>query len=407
MNISIYSVLTAFLWFNLFILILSFLRWKSGVILGYRLFPLIAAIVLSLVRLLLPFEPSFVVILRSEHVLSFLLDASRIEVLTLGTTDLTLGWAIFLVLSLVSVLLLTRLLILVHREGRKIQSYAQTEDRRLLSLFQQVTEDAPSKHTCRLCVTKQASSPYIFGVFSSTIVVPEPVLSLSDQDVCYILQHEWQHHLEKDVPVKLLVQVLCCVMWWNPLIFLLRHNLNQTLELKCDAGVMKGLDPEQRINYAEALLRVLTICGGTNAPASKAALASIPFSGLASFRKKVGSADTMQRFDAVLASGHRSKKIGVAVTAVLLLLFLLSFCFVIQPFGLPPEEDLIPPEGSSDYSRSPTFTKQNAYLVDNQDGTYAFFIDGEYQHTIDSKALNYEPFNLLPVISSGEAETVP
>ena len=407
MNISVYSVLTAFLWFNLFILILSFLRWKSGVIFGYQLFPMIAAIVLSLVRLFLPFEPSFVVILHSEHVLSFLLDASRIKVLTLGTTDLTLGWAIFLVLSLVSVLLLTRLLILVHREGRKIQSYAQTEDCRLLSLFQQVMEDAPSKRTCRLCVTKQVSSPYIFGVFSSTIVVPEPVLSLSDQDVCYILQHEWQHHLEKDVPVKLLVQVLCCVMWWNPLIFLLRHNLNQTLELKCDAGVMKGLDPEQRINYAEALLRVLTICGGTNAPASKAALASIPFSGLASFRKKVGSADTMQRFDAVLASGHRSKKIGVAVTAVLLLLFLLSFCFVIQPFGLPPEEDLIPPEGSSDYSRSPTFTKQNAYLVDNQDGTYAFFIDGEYQHTIDSKALNYEPFNLLPVISPDEAETVP
>lgn len=152
---------------------------------------------------------------------------------------------------------------------------------------------------------------------------------------------------------------------------------------------------------------MLTICGGTNAPASKAALASIPFSGLASFRKKVGSADTMQRFDAVLASGHRSKKIGVAVTAVLLLLFLLSFCFVIQPFGLPPEEDLIPPEGSSAYSRSPTFTKQNAYLVDNQDGTYAFFIDGEYQHTIDSKAKNIEPFNLLPVISPDEAETVP
>lgn len=407
MNISVYSVLTAFLWFNLFILILSFLRWKSGVILGYRLFPLIAAIVLSLVRLFLPFEPSFVVILRSEHVLSFFQDVSRIKVLTLGTTDLTLGWAIFLVLSLVSVFLLTRLLSLVHREGRKIQSYAQTEDRRLLSLFQQVMEDAPSKHKCRLCVTKQASSPYIFGVFSSTIVVPEPVLSLSDQDVCYILQHEWQHHLEKDVPVKLLVQVLCCVMWWNPLIFLLRHNLNQTLELKCDAGVMKGLDPEQRVNYAEALLRVLTICGGNSTPDSKAALASIPFSGLASFRKRAGTADTMQRFDAVLASGPRSKKIGVAVTAVLLLLFLLSFCFIVQPASFPPEEDLMPSEENSSYDMSPVYTQENAFLVDNQDGTYAFFIDGEYQHTIDSKALNYEPFNLLPVISPDEAETVP
>lgn len=406
MNISVYSVLTAFLWFNLFILILSFLRWKSGVILGYRLFPLIAAIVLSLVRLLLPFEPSFVVILRSEHVLSFLRDTSRIKVLTLGTTDLTLGWLVLLVLSLVSVLLLTRLLILVHREGRKIQNYAQTEDRRLLSLFQQVMEDVPSKRKCRLCVTKQVSSPYIFGVFSSTIVVPEPVLSLSDQDVCYILQHEWQHHLEKDVPVKLLVQVLCCVMWWNPLIFLLRHNLNQTLELKCDAGVMKGLDPEQRVNYAEALLRVLTICGGTNAPASKAALASIPFSGLASFRKRAGSADTMQRFDAVLASGHRSKKIGVAVTAVLLLLFLLSFCFIVQPASFPPEEDLMPSEENSSYDMSPVYTQENAFLVDNQDGTYSVFVNSEYQHTIDSEAKNAKPFNSLPVISPAQKNEV-
>ena len=67
----------------------------------------------------------------------------------------------------------------------------------------------------------------------------------------------------------------------------------------------------------------------------------------------------------------------------------------------------MPSEENSSYDMSPVYTQENAFLVDNQDGTYAFFIDGEYQHTIDSKAKNIEPFNLLPVISPDEAETVP
>ena len=80
MSISLYSVLTTFLWFNVFILLLCFLRWKLKILLGYQLFPLVLLIGLSVVRLLVPVEPFFALEVESTRVLPFLQDRSRVEV---------------------------------------------------------------------------------------------------------------------------------------------------------------------------------------------------------------------------------------------------------------------------------------------------------------------------------------
>lgn len=100
MSISIYSVLTSFLWFNLFVLVLCVLRWKLKIILGYNLYPLFVLTVLSTVRLLLPFEPSFATVLRSERVLPFLQEVLRKKII-IGSMNIPLWVMIVLILSLV------------------------------------------------------------------------------------------------------------------------------------------------------------------------------------------------------------------------------------------------------------------------------------------------------------------
>lgn len=190
MSISIYSVLTSFLWFNLFVLILCVLCWKLKIILGYNLYPLLVLTVLSTVRLLFPFEPSFATVLRSERVLPFLQEVLRKKII-IGSMDIPLWVMIVLILSLVSEILLIRLLFSVRQELLKMRAYQQTDHARVLSIFQKVVSNSASKRTCQLCLSKNCSSPYIFGLISSTIVLPEESLSLSDQDLFYILKHEW------------------------------------------------------------------------------------------------------------------------------------------------------------------------------------------------------------------------
>lgn len=57
-----------------------------------------------------------------------------------------------------------------------------------------------------------------------------------------------------DLLIKLLINVLCSVYWWNPIVYLLRADLNQTLEIRSDSLVVARLNPMQRGEYLETLL---------------------------------------------------------------------------------------------------------------------------------------------------------
>ena len=397
MSISIYSVLTTFLWFNLFVLLLCFLRWKLKIILGYSLLPLSMLLILSTMRLLLPLEPSFAIVLRSEQLLPLMQTLLRTKVITIGSTNITLAMLVVLVLLIVSVVRIAHILLLIHRMTQRMATYTQTDDIRVLSIFERIQEESPSRRKCHLCVSNHDSWPCIWGLTYSIVILPEEALLLSDQDLYYILKHEWQHHIGNDVAVKLFIEILCCVTWWNPPVFLLKHNLNQTLELKCDENVMKQLRPEQRVDYAEALVNVIKLCTEKEFKASREELIAIPFLGSASSREKRADINIIQRLDAMLEFNRPNGKIPLFFCTCLILLFVFSFCFVLQPYSLPPEEDLLTSPNSEAVIELLEVTPETSLLVDNQDGTYSLFVDGEYWRDITAKERTREPYQALPI----------
>ena len=404
MSISLYSVLTTFLWFNVFILLLCFLRWKLKILLGYQLFPLLLLIGLSVVRLLVPVEPSFALEVESTRVLPFLQDRSRVEVAANRGPTVTGASQVFLVLSAVSQARRVRLFFLLRRKSSQLRQGARTDDPRLLAIFQRVKAEAPSRRQCRLYVSDQCPGPCIFGVVRSHVLIPRELCALGDRDLYYVLKHEWRHHLEYDVAVKLLIECLCCLLWWDPLVYLLRYNLNQTLELKCDAKVTREFPEEERLSYAEALMNTLRVCGRKTVDQPREAMLSIPFLG-ATLAKRRASADEdlIQRFDVVLKVDRRdSKRVRRGLVAVMMLLFAASFCFVLQPYSLPALEDLNVEIKSEDTVGPFRISPETSFFVDNQDGTYSLFVNGEYLHNVDGRAIESEMFQSIPIISLDE-----
>lgn len=402
MSISLYSVLTTFLWFNVFILLLCFLRWKLKILLGYQLFPLVLLIGLSVVRLLVPVEPFFALEVESTRVLPFLQDRSRVEVAAIGGQTVTVASLVILVLSAVSLALLVRLFFLLHRKSSQLRQGARTDDPRLLAIFQRVKAEAPSRRQCRLYVSDQCPGPCIFGVVRSHVLIPRELCALGDRDLYYVLKHEWRHHLEYDVAVKLLIECLCCLLWWDPLVYLLRYNLNQTLELKCDAKVTREFQEEERLSYAEALMNTLRVCGRKSVAQPGEAMLSIPFLGATLTKRRVkADEDLIQRFDVVLEVDRRdSKRVRRGLVAVMMLLFAASFCFVIQPFRLPPEDELIVTTDSENFVGSFKVTSKATFLLDNQDGTYSLFVNNNYLHDVDERDIESEMFRSIPIVSS-------
>lgn len=404
MSISLYSVFTSFLWFNLFIVILCFWRRRLKIALAYQLSPLILLVAMSLVRLLFPFEPSFAIELESTRVLPFIQDQLRTPIITIGSVTITLATVIVLSFSFVSVILLMRLFSLVQRKQESLKVCKPTNDTRLLALFDQVQEELPSKRSCILKISDSCVSPCIFGVMHSVILLPKTFFSLSDQDIYYVLKHEWQHHLDWDVTIKLLTKVICCIMWWDPLVYLLKYHLDQTLEFKCDAKVTKKLNNEQRVCYAEALLHVLALTlekrPSKNHNAREESIA-ISFVGAAFHKKVAANTDTIQRFDALLECGKQNKKVEIACGSLLLFLFCFSFCFVIQPFSLPTPQN-ISHVAKGDVSGPVSISPESSFLLDNKDGTYAFFLNGTYMQDITEEEKESDFFQSLPIISNIE-----
>ena len=333
MSISAYSVFTAFLWFNLFIFILGVLRKGLGVLLEYQLSPLILAIVLSLVRMLIPFEPSFSIILRSEQLLPSVLRFLRTQYVVIGTYSIPLNHFLLVMIPLVSTLLLVVYVCRLWREHNSMLKHKHTDDPRLCSIFEAVKRESPSDCPCDLYVLKTKGGPYVYNFRFSAIVLPDWIHLFSDEQIYRILQHEWQHFLNRDCMIKVVIEGLCYLLWWNPLIFLLKWDLNQMLELKCDTKVVANMTEEERDAYCQTLIDTARKCPKKRQNVfSLENVASIPFLGIPTPGQLAANSRFRQRFHFIETFSNKTKNtIGSVCIACLLLLFAISFCFTVQP----------------------------------------------------------------------------
>ncbi len=95
------------------------------------------------------------------------------------------------------------------------------------------------------------ASPFVIGVVNSKIILP---YNLNGQEKEHVLRHERTHIIHHD-PIIRLVGIIClCLHWWNPLVWLAVHKINQDMEMFCDEAALKGSSLEERKSYARTLL---------------------------------------------------------------------------------------------------------------------------------------------------------
>lgn len=99
------------------------------------------------------------------------------------------------------------------------------------------------------------SSPFVLGLVRPRIYLP---LGLTAQEQEYILLHE-RHHIHRGDPVfKALSFLALTIHWFNPLVWLAFCLACQDMEMSCDEGVIRKLEPQARGDYAATLLSFAT-----------------------------------------------------------------------------------------------------------------------------------------------------
>lgn len=209
------------------------------------------------------------------------------------------------------------------------------------------------KRNIKIVQTAAVEVPCCIGIFEKRILIPDK--KYSREELHYIILHEYTHLDNKDILTIQLINILCIVFWWNPFVYILKGDMYQSIEIRCDQTVTKKLKSAERGNYLAVILKEY-----------KASVQE------KEFRKPAGamplfedhSDHLIERFRLVAEGKQSGSRIGrILVPVIAVALLVLSYSLILQPRYDVPEN---------------TYTIENEFEDINQDNAYLYVSDGKY-----------------------------
>lgn len=367
MIISVYSLVSAILFFNIGLVLIYWLRRKTEFLVQNSVVPIVFLLLLSLIRLVSPLDLKRAIVIESETVLPAVVEFLWTPVrgtVCIGNL-LLLIWAGGIVFMIYK--LLHELSMELHR-GKVFQ-------RAEICRFQ---KDYLGSQTV-VILSQAVDVPQVIGVWKPCIYIPP--LDLTETELEMVLKHEFQHVRGRDLWIRLGSLLLRTIFWWNPIVYFFHQEIEDLLELRCDCAVTKGMDEESRIHYLETILKVMKQSAVCNMRPSTTAVALVNFK---------AHNITKQRFEVIL---NQSKKYNrgrmLKTMSVILIVFLCSYFVIFQPAFYPDQQEV-----ADCLELSP----ENAYILMDNKGELALYVNDTYFLPVEEDELKTEPLNTLEIV---------
>ena len=195
----------------------------------------------------------------------------------------------------------------------------EVSDIKILNLLSDCEEKLNIKTRVELSCNPLIASPMLIGFFRPRIILP--VGEWEDKELSYIFVHELIHYKQRDMFYKWLIQIVVCVHWFNPFVYLLEKEVNKSCELSCDEKVIAVLDDKEKREYGDTLISFLK----SN---------NLYKSSLASVTLTEGAEQLKERLGAIMKFKKKSKGI-IAITAIFSVLVCVCF-FVTGAYAASP-----------------------------------------------------------------------
>lgn len=135
----------------------------------------------------------------------------------------------------------------IMRGGREFEAFARVKG--WLGITRRVD----------LIVTPEVREPGVWRVWSPVVLLSEAISSqLSDEELETLLMHEMGHVLRWDNLVSNLNMILCCIFWFNPIIWLIDNWLLKEREEACDEMVLRWSGSGDV--YASSIKKIYRFC---------------------------------------------------------------------------------------------------------------------------------------------------
>ena len=277
------------------------------------------------------------------------------------------------------------LLHLVYRlswQYTAVKRDAVRTDHRLSRICQEVLREMSCTAVGNISISAGYPSPMMAGFFKPHILFPLEMADLSEEELKFIFRHEITHFKNRDLWIKLLVELLCCALWWNPVVYLLRICISQLLEMRCDSQVCEKLDEYQQLEYSQTLLNSF------KKTVHRPSYITAEYLGYPSKDR------LKQRFMQILHASSQPKKKGLSILIVTLDIcaFVSSYTVIFLPGVMH--------EGSGTNYEIDSASLESAFILRYPDGSLHVYIDYQLYATIQENQLSEEPFASMLIVEA-------
>ena len=192
-----------------------------------------------------------------------------------------------------------------------------------------------------------------------------PDIDFTDNELRYILSHEVQHFKFRDMFLKLNIEIIASLFWWNPVIHLLKHQVNNLLELRVDTAISINWSTQQKVDYLQCLANIYERSSN-----QKYQQLVIGFS-------KENRDFILVRADSLF---YKKKTLCHSVTFAMLSLVwvLISFSLVFEPYSISP-----------DVEKNTFALTDDCYIMLDSDGQYYLYMDDKRMGIVTDPDVEY------------------
>ena len=140
---------------------------------------------------------------------------------------------------------------------KRIRKSAVSPNAVLSDIFHQCVRELGIKRNIRMVLQEEISSPALL-VFPVMLIPADIMQTMDKQQIAFAVKHELMHYRRKDHIVCLLLSLLQAVYWFNPFVWLAYRQIRMDMETACDSMVVKAMDVDERLKYAETVLSLFS-----------------------------------------------------------------------------------------------------------------------------------------------------
>ena len=359
---SIVAVVMAVFWSGILIGIIYCMRKKNLFVKSFGIGSIVSLYLFCLLRMFLPFNFTFTQGIELEGLFSDIFYALYLDKYQMGNYYVTLLDGLLVLWLGVGMFWFGQFYYRYRQMCKCLQKTGKKEDAQCMNIMQEVYKLKGKQWEIAILKSEEVNMPTGIGICKKKIILP--MQEYKDEELYYILLHEYTHFLNGDLLVKFMVQVFCCIFWWNPILYLLRKDLDQSLEIKCDVCVTENLSAKETADYLQTIVATLKAAGKRKRKAG--------FNGTVALGKGKKN-ELLERFKYVLdnqkSRGQSKKAMAMWIVAICVVWFA-SYAVVPLPAYEPSIEEIVTEPGMVE------MTPDNTYII-YENGIYELFVDGK------------------------------